>query len=70
MTANHSGGPGRRVSTHAQAVAFGEDILREEMSLQDRAALIEHRGRHEHADVKESHTGCKPFVNFPGAALV
>jgi len=52
LTANHSGGPGWRVSTHAQAVAFGEDILREEMSLHDRAALIEHRGCDERADVR------------------
>jgi hypothetical protein len=41
-----------RVSTHAQVVAFGEDILREVMGLHDRAALVEHRGRDEHADVR------------------
>ncbi len=39
LTANHSGGPRWRVRTHAQAVAFGEDILREDMGLHDRGAL-------------------------------
>ncbi len=39
LSVNHSGGPRWRVSTHAQAVAFGEDILREDMGLHDRGAL-------------------------------
>ncbi len=39
LITNHSGGPRWRVSTHAQAVAFGEDILREDMGLHDRGAL-------------------------------